>query len=413
MSRRWRSIGIIRTWPSRKGLSLAAIGTHPKPAVVILWPNKRDWKWFGFPEPRDAAHMKALIHSFHARGIKVVAYIQAEALAANVPAYKANIAAWQYLPPVVDNFSPDVLAMGGPIHALNPASGWQEFFLKHLQTLLNTYDVDGLYLDNIYLYPDTNRLQYAAGTVYPVLALRQLLRNSYTVVKRKNRSDLMIVHMSGHDLIPAISYSDVILDGEDIAARPWTCQTYQKMVKLKEFQGELAGRQWGPVPMFLSTLGYKKGCLNSYLQSEYVLAYALVHGDRLWGEFKDDILGRVYQVYKQFGVANARFVPYWNASRDVRVSTADAAGSKDVKVSVYLSKRPGQASSAFLVVSNLGPSAASAEIKPNLAALGMAPVRHATIYWFNARTHEIQRRLRDRTLRIRLSGYSFKLVWIH
>jgi len=223
----------------------------------------------------------------------------------------------------------------------------------------------------------------------------------------------MIVHMSGHDLIPAISYSDVILDGEDIAARPWTCQTYQKMLKLKEFQGELAGRQWGPVPMFLSTLGYKKGCLNSYLQSEYVLAYALVHGDRLWGEFKDDILGRVYQVYKQFGVANARFVPYWNASRDVRVSTADAAGSKDVKVSVYLSKRPGQESSAFLVVSNLGPSAASAEIKPNLAALGMAPVRHATIYWFNARTHEIQRRLRDRTLRIRLSGYSFKLVWIH
>lgn len=413
LPRRWRSIKIIRTWPSRKGLSLAALGTNPKPAVVILWPNNKEWQWFGFPEPRNAERMKALIHSFHSRGIKVVPYVQAEALASNMPAYKANIAAWQYLPPVIDNFSLDVLAMRGPIHAVNPASGWEKFFLQHLQKFLNTYDVDGLYLDNIYLYPDTNRLQYPAGTVYPILALRRLLRNTYAMVKAKNSGNLVMIHMSGHDLTPAISYSDVILDGEDVASRPWTCRTYQKMLNLEEFQGEFAGRQWGPTPMFLSTLGYKKGCLNSYRQSEYVLAYALVHGDRLWGEFKDNILERVYQVYKQFGVADAWFVPYWNASNDVRIITANPTTDQDVKVSLYLREGQGRARSALLVVANLSPSATSAEIKSSLATLGEARLHEAKIYSFDARTHELDQRLHDNTLQLGLRGYSFKLVWIH
>lgn len=413
LSRHWNSIGIIKTWPSRSGLSLAAIGANPKPDVVILWPNSNDWKWFGFPEPRDPQRMKSLIHSFHSRGIKVVAYVQAEALASNMPAFKENISAWQYLPSVVDSFSSDVLAMGGPIHAVNPASRWRGFFLEHLQKFLDTYEVDGLYLDNIYLYPDTNRLQYPSGTVYPILAIRRLLQNIYAMVKAKNSGDLLMIHISGHDLTPAISYSDVILDGEHVASRAWTCHTYQKMLNLEEFQGEFAGRQWGPTPMFLSTLGYKKGCLDSYQQSQYVLAYALVHGDRLWGEFKDDILERVYEVYKQFGVADAQFIPYWKASGDVRVVGADTVAGTDVRASLYLHQGPGHDPSGLLVVSNLGPSATSAEIDPRKAALGLAQVRHAKTYFFEGQTQEEQLSLQGKRIRLNLPGYSFKLVWIY
>jgi hypothetical protein len=412
LPRSWRSIGIVKTWPPRDGLSLAALGTSPKPAVVILWPNRQDWKWFGFPEPCNAAQMKALISSFHSRGVKVVAYVQAEALASNMPAFKADIAAWQYLPPVVDKFSSDVLAMGGPIHAVNPASGWGDFFLEHLKRFLNAYDVDGLYLDNIYLYPDTNRAQYPTGTVYPVLALRHLLRNVYALVKQKNEQNLVIIHMSGHDLTPVISYSDVILDGEHVASRPWTCQTYQKMLNLWEFQGEFAGRQWGPTPMFLSTLGYKEGCLNTYQPSEYVLAYALVHGDRLWGEFKDDILGRVYQVYQQFGVADAHFVPYWNAFNDVSVVGDNRAARTGVKVSLYQVDDRGHRPSALLVVANLSPSLATAEVRPRLKALGLARADKAKVYSFGRQTRELQQRIERNTLWLRLPSYSFKLVWI-
>jgi hypothetical protein len=409
---RWRSIGIVSTWPARNGLSLAAFARNPRPAIVILWPNPKEWCWFGFPEPRNPARMEALIHSFHSRGIKVVAYVQAEALASNMPAYKTNIEAWQYLPAVVDKFSSDVLAMGAPIHAVNPASGWGEFFLNHLQKFLGTYDVDGLYLDNIYLYPDENRMQYGAGTIYPVLALRAHLRSIYAMVKRKNERDLVIVHMSGHDLTPAISYSDVILDGEHVASRAWTCQSYRTMLNLKEFQGEFAGRQWGPTPMFLSTLGYKKGCLASYRPSEYVLSYALVHGDRLWGEFKDDILGRVYQVYKEFGISDARFVPYWNASNDVAISTGDSTNARDVKVSLYVKGEQGRAQSALLVVSNLNPSAISAEISPRLQRLGMRNAQEATIYSFDAETHELHERIQNDNLHLSVPGYCFSLVWV-
>ncbi len=408
----WRSLGIVKTWPSRNAVSAAAFRTNPEPGIVILWPDKEDWKWFGFPEPRDPQRMKALIRSFHAEGIKVLAYVQAEAMASNLPAYRANIAAWQYLPQVVDSFSPDVLAMGGPIHAVNPASGWAEFFLKHLQQFLNTYDVDGLYLDNIYLYPDANRRQVPAGIVYPVLGLRNLLQSVYRMVKQRNSHDIVIMHISGHDLTPVISYSDVILDGEHVASRPWTCQTYWNMLSLEEFQGEFAGWQWGPAPMYLSTLGYKKGCLDSYQPSDDVLAYALVHGDLLWGRFEDNMLARVYQLYKTFGVADAQFVPYWNASRYVHLEQAGPASNREVKASLYLA-RSQSSRQALLVVANLGPGNRTVGIKLNLDAADITHAHRATIWWFDAQTHEFGEDLRAGAFRLSVPQYSFRLVEIN
>jgi hypothetical protein len=409
LPRHWRSIGLIKTWPPRKGLSPVAAS---KPDTVILWPNEKDWRWFGFPQPRHPEQMHALIRSLHSQGVRVLAYVQPEALASNMPAYAANISAWQYVPSVVDNFSRDVLAMHGPIHAVSPASGWANFFLKHLQNFLNTYDVDGVYLDNVYLYPDRNRSRYPSGTVFPVLALRTLLRSIYTMVKKKNPHDLVIVHSSGHDLTPVISYSDVVLDGEQVASRRWTCGTYWKMLSLAEFQGEFAGWQWGPAPMFLSTLGYKRGCLDSYAPSEYALAYALVHGDLLWGQFEDNVLERVYSVYKQFGIATARFVPYWDSARYASVIPDDPEVETAVKVSLYLCRNSG-ASRALLVISNLGPNNKHVDVKLNPTLLSSTAVHRARIWWFNVRTRKSDQDLKRDALQLSVPRYSFKLAEIN
>lgn len=403
----WRFIRQIRTWPLRDGLS----SSNPKPSYVILWPNRNDWKYFGFPEPRNEDPMQALIRSLHARGIKVLVYVQAEAMAANMPEYKKNIAAWRYLPEVVDSFSADVLAMGAPIHAVNPASGWTNVFLDQLRSFLNTYNVDGLYLDNIYIYPDRNRLQYREGTVYPILALRELIRNIYGMVKAKDKRKLMMIHMSAHDLTPVISYSDVILDGEDIASRPWTCKTYWKMLNIEEFRGEIYGRQWGPAPMFLSTLGYKNGCLDSYPPSEYVLAYALVHGDLLWGRFEDDITSKIYRIYDAFGVDNATFVPYWESSKYLR-ATVNGTNAQGIKISLYLAGEQNRRRS-LLVVSNLGPTQEAVDVRLDLRKLGIAAPRQTFIWSVDSTTRKSASLLRKNQVTLSIPGYNFRLVGIN
>lgn len=401
----WRSIRQILTWPLREGLS----PSNRKPRYVILWPNKNDWKYFGFPEPKNEDQMQALIRSLHARGIKVLVYVQAEAMAANIPRYEKNIAMWQYIPKVVDSFSSDVLAMGAPIHAVNPASGWANLFLDHLRGFLNTYHVDGLYLDNIYIYPDKNRLQYHEGTVYPILALRELVRNIYGMVKAKSKRNLVIIHMSAHDLMPVISYSDVILDGEDIASRPWTCKTYWKMLNIDEFRGEIYGRQWGPAPMFLSTLGYKKGCLDGYAPSEYVLAYALVHGNLLWGQFEDDILSRIYRIYDGFGIDRATFVPYWDSGKYVH-TTANKASGPVIKTSLYLAGEP---SRCLLVVSNLSPRQENVDVRLDLKKLGISKPHQALIWSVDGTTRESVAPLQGGQIGLSVPGYDFRLVSVN
>ena len=45
--------------------------------------------------------------------------------------------------------------------------------------------------------------------------------------------------------------------------------------------------------------------------SEYVLAYALVHGVLLWGRFADDMMGQIFKIYDDYAVNEATFIPYW------------------------------------------------------------------------------------------------------
>jgi hypothetical protein len=239
----WRSIRTIYTAPAANELSPVLSKANPKPDLAIIWPNnKEDWPSGGFPKPRSEERTKAVIRSLHEQGIKVLLYIQAEALESDRPEDKKRIEDWEYLPEVVG---------GSTLHAFSPATAWSSYFLNQLKEFLNTFDVDGLYLDNIYIYPDSNRAHTPVGTVYPILALRDLDRNVYTLAKSKNLQNLVIIHMSSHDLTPVISFSDVILDGEHISAKPWHCETKGKYalgdaiypLNLEEFQGEFYGRQ--------------------------------------------------------------------------------------------------------------------------------------------------------------------------
>jgi hypothetical protein len=410
----WRSIRTVYTVPAAaKELSPDLSPENPKPDIAIIWPDysHADWPYGGFPKPADKDRTIAYIQSLHRQGIKVLLYLQAEAMDENnLPEYQENKKSWEYIPEVVG---------GTTLHAFSPATSWSQYFLDALRSFLATYDVDGLYLDNIYIYPDRNRAHVPEGTVYPMLALRDLVRKVYALTKEKNSRNLVIIHMSSHDLMPVLSFSDVILDGEHVAARPWHCEADDKYyfgdailpLNLEEFQGEFYGRQWGPAPMYLSTVGYKDGCLSRQGPSEYVLAYALVHGVLLWGRFADDMMGQVFKIYDDYAVNEATFVPYWQAGAYLEPEVNDAHPSP-IKASVYLNKReaPGR---ALLVVSNLGPAAEEVGIQLHLGALGINKPPQVRVWAIGSKTEESNSPVADGKIRLTLPAYSFRLIGVN
>jgi hypothetical protein len=408
----WRSIRTVYTVPTAKELSPELSESNPKPDIAILWPlHKAEWPWGGFPRPADKDRTIALIQSLHQKGIKVLLYIQAEAMDENdLPEFQKNKKNWQYIPEILG---------GTTLRAFNPSTSWSQYFLDALQSFLATYDVDGLYLDNIYIYPDKNPAHVSEGTVYPIIALRDLVRKVYVLAKNKNSQNLVIIHMSSHNLMPVLSFSDVILDGEHVSARPWHCEKDEKYffgdaispLNLEEFQGEFYGRQWGPAPMYLSTLGYKGGCLETRGPSEYVLAYALVHGVLLWGRFADDMMSQVFKVYDEYAVNEATFIPYWQSGAYLETN-AQSASSSPIKASVYLNEKeaPGR---ALLVVSNLGPTPESVSIKLHLGALGISKPPQVRVLTVGSTTEESDLAAEDGQIKLTLPSYSFRLVGIN
>jgi hypothetical protein len=219
--------------------------------------------------------------------------------------------------------------------------------------------------------------------------------------------------------MPVLSFSDVILDGEHVAARPWHCEKDEKYffgdsifpLSLEEFQGEFYGRQWGPAPMYLSTVGYKEGCLATKGPSEYVLAYALVHGVLLWGRFGDDIMSQVYKVYDDYAVNDASFIPYWQVGAYLDTGVESAASSQ-IKTSLYLNKKeaPGR---ALLIVSNLGPTPENLTIKLHLGALGISKPPQVHVWTNGSATEESNATAEGGQIRLTLPRYSFELVGIN
>jgi hypothetical protein len=71
----------------------------------------------------------------------------------------------------------------------------------------------------------------------------------------------------------------------------------------------------------------------------------------------------IWKAWDSFGMARAKYVPFWKTSELVSISNAE----DDVRVSAYLDKGRG----ALFVVANLGKSARSVKLKIKRSGLGM------------------------------------------
>jgi len=331
----------------------------------VVWPNG-NLKYYGYTEPTDPARFRQRVERAHRQGRLVVPYVNLNYVSAGVPEWLFYREIWAD-PGRVATPS-DVMAMGFPSMGTCPASkDWQDFIIFRIKEMIRKYAVDGIYIDCWTPYPSRHPAcarrdeQGNLHPVHPIRAYRQILRRVYALFRDMRPRPLLQVHMSSHMIIPMLSFTDTTLDGEQFRSSPLK-DDYLDLLPPDAFRAEFMGRNWGPVAFFLPEFQKpqwrKSGTTN-------LAVYLLLHDVNAWPIWSDlEQWNRFYGVLDAFGIADARYVPYWAAAPSIGAPSG-------VLVSAFA--RHGR---LLLAVMNTGPGQ-DAEIAVDAAAFGMRGLRAA------------------------------------
>jgi hypothetical protein len=277
-----------------------------------------------------------------------------------------------------------------PMQAVDPSSkAWQDFIVYRSAQLVDKYGVDGFHHDQTNIYPrtsirdpdrpdavDESGVRYP---IYPIRDYRRLYRRVYSVVKNAAPHGFAVGH--GVPILPALSYHDGYLDGEEIRsaieASIAACADFSyfdamtspaAMQRLDRFRTQYMGRQWGLTPYFegysqSDTVACHPGCNCSAFataRAREVFALALLHDVGLLTSFLDqDEIQRGYDAIQKFETCwsfafnKLEFLPYFASSPAVQIS-----GVPDVFASAYA----GKAVSLIIVVNTS--TVANASVTP-------------------------------------------------
>jgi hypothetical protein len=161
--------------------------------------------------------------------------------------------------------------------------------------------------------------------------------------------------MSSEVIIPMLSFTDTILDGEQFGSAK-LADDYLDLLPPDMFRAEFLGRNVGPVEFFLPELRaphVQAGTVN-------LAPYLLLHDVNPWPIWSEGATWtKLFAALDDFGIVDAEFVPYW--------SGAPVAAPEGVLVSVY--RREG---SAVLAVMNTGEATQAQLDVAALKAVGSA-----------------------------------------
>ena len=335
-----------------------------RPTFDIIWPND-NMKWYGYPEPIKPEEFAARVKASHEKGCLVVPYINLNFISGGAPEWQYYGSRWADPARVVT--PGDVAAMGFPSMGTCPAfRDWQDFILYRINEMIDRYQVDGIYIDCWGPSPCTAGpcgWRDADGKLQPtrpVRAYREIIRRVYALFREKRPKPLLMVHMSSEVVIPMLSFTDTILDGEQYTTNKLK-DDYLDLMPPDKFRAEFLGRNYGPMEFFLPELrepNVAAGTLN-------LAAYLMLHDVNPWPIWSDaKTWNRLYDALDAFGLAEAQFRPYWQGS--------GATAAPQVLVSSYVGK-----SGAMLAVMNTG-EGTEAKINLDLAGLGLKSVSAAT-----------------------------------
>jgi hypothetical protein len=330
---------------------------NSRPTFDIVWPNG-NMKWYGYPEPIDAGKFAATVSDAHGKGLQVVPYVNLNFASAGVPEWQYYGRRWADPGRVVT--PSDVAEMGYASMGTCPAvRDWQDFILYRTNEMIDRYGIDGIYIDCWCPYPcQAGPCAWKAedGTVHPtrpIRAYREILRRTYALFREKMPNALLMVHMSSEVIIPMLSFTDTILDGEQFGGASLK-DDYVDVLPPDAFRAEFMGRNYGLVDFFLPEFR------GDYVTpgTPNLAAYLLLHDVGPWPIWSDgDAWRKLYDALDGLGITGARFLPYWEDS--------GARSAPEVLASSYTTD-----GAAVLAVMNTG-EATDARIELDLTRLGL------------------------------------------
>jgi hypothetical protein len=358
---------IVRTIGYGQELDLPDMKINGKPALqfyaekgaraIIVW---KWWNVFAYTRPIGGYEEKfrRLVKECHRYGLKVLPYVGGFLLSENAPEAmffgdEMRAPGKPYSLGKLGDLPPQ-----GALHACQRGP-WQDFLVDGIGRLIDEYDVDGVYLDTTtrpllcdnelhgcgYPKPDGSR-----GGVYPVFSVRDNLRRIYTAVKTRKPDGIVDVHPYECMNAPGLAWATTYWNGEQLRAN----DSILDALPLERFRTEFMGCNWG-VPADL--LYYK---LKNYRQS---VALAILHDVPVRPEKPADlnVISALWKVRDEFGVKQARWLPYWSNQDVVKVAP------KNCYVSLFAHPE----GRVLVYVSNLGKATADVRLSLNLDKLAL------------------------------------------
>jgi len=366
----------------------------PRPTFEIIWPND-NMRWYGYPEPIDAAKFAERVKASHEKGCLVVPYVNLNYCSGGAPEWQYYGSRWAGDPPrgVLPS---DVAAMGFPAMGTCPANrDWQDFILYRIDEAIRKYEIDGIYIDCWCPYDckaGPCAWADAEGKVQhtrPIRAYREIIRRVYSLFRHARPDPLLMVHMSSEVDIPMLSFTDTILDGEQFGPGKLVAD-YLDVLPPDAFRAEFLGRNFGPVEFFLPEFrppNEQPGTLN-------LAPYLLLHDVNPWPIWSDGATWtKLYEALDAFGITEARFEPYWRQPA--------AQSEPQVLVSAYAGK-----DGAILAVMNTG-DAIDARVSADLKRLGLQQIASATDV-----LHDEALRTAGGAITVPLARHQGRVIWL-
>jgi len=255
------------------------------------------------------------------------------------------------------------------VYFMCKTKSWNDFFINGWYNLAKDWNVGAMYLDGTYA-PGVCRNPYHKHTGYlgkegnPVFTDKDEV-NTYTKVRPdqpiRDARDFMMryvrtlrtvdpnFYLLGHGTFPFTGhFMNYYMSGENF----WTAKTGFEIPM--DYMRTVYGKQWGLPNDFYP---------GPILDHAYMAPIAYAHGIGLWASSSqtDDYKVPTWNVWNNYDINNAKFIPYWK--KDLKVTTDNA----DVVVSYYINKN-----GILLAPATNKREKPNAIIKVNLKDLGLS-----------------------------------------
>jgi hypothetical protein len=261
------------------------IGTLPEENLRSLGPVEPFEPFFSYPQPKDFPEVHKRIAELKKRGIRSCYYITTSATSEKTEVNKRHHDEWLISKAIFGGGEWKVSK--GLIGASSccPASSFSDFMAWAVENVMNTFDVEGIYIDNPGPYRCENALHGCGrGGVetHPYFALRDLHKRIYTIVKTRKPNGFVWEHTSQRFNSLQMSWLDIYSGGEHFReTKAFPRKQLEQMINRTYLDITATGYQMGVVPVFLSSLTVRADRKEGEW-SDWLLSRLLPYGQLVW-----------------------------------------------------------------------------------------------------------------------------------